>query len=482
MSRAAGVHVTESHVRIAVLRSSYRRLELEALLEESVEHHANLDAAVAACFARVPAGVLDSLGMTVPSSRVFSHRIELPLSAEKRLAELLPFELEGEMPVEVSELVYDHQATRVGAAGQQSLLVLVVAARKQQVEQAIARFVAATGQQPERVGASAFELAQLARLCPELAVDSPLVLVDLGRSATDLCVLRAGRAEYARSLTLGLSAFPERAEVLVAQLRQSLSAYSAQSDRDAGRMIITGEGAALDGLCPYLAGHLGIEVELLPRLALEPRPGVDLSRQAEFSLALATAAHGLRGGAFDLRRGELAFERGYGHLKQRAPLVAGLLGAVLVAFLFSTWAEGQALAGEHASLTAGLEALTKETFGEALADPDEAEARLETARGARPEDPMPYLDGFGAAVALAETLPAGLVHDVEEFDFSVGKLKLRGVVGSADQAQAIAKALGEHRCVDEPKVTKISQVVNGERQRYQLEAALRCPEEAAPEK
>jgi len=102
---------------------------------------------------------------------------------------------------------------------------------------------------------------------------------------------------------------------------------------------------------------------------------------------------------------------------------------------------------------------------------------LAKARKAKPEDPMPYLDGFGVAVALAETLPEKLKHDVEELDFAKGKIKLRGVVDSAEDAEKVSNTFGAHRCIGEAKVTKITQVVNSDRERYALEATAHCPED-----
>ena len=191
------------------------------------------------------------------------------------------------------------------------------------------------------------------------------------------------------------------------------------------------------------------------------------------------AVHAMRGKGLDLRQGHLAYEHGYEHLKARAPLSAALVAAVLLSFLFSVWAESRALAREHEALLVSLQEVTQSTFGTATADPDEAEVELQKARKVRPDDPMPYMDGFGIAVVLAEKLPDDMHHDVEEFEFAKGKLKIRGQVDSADDAQKVAKLLGEHRCVKDAKVTKITQVVNSERERYQLEAEVSCPGEGS---
>jgi len=40
------------------------------------------------------------------------------------------------------------------------------------------------------------------------------------------------------------------------------------------------------------------------------------------------------------------------------------------------------------------------------------------------------------------------------------------VVGSASEAQLIADALKQNKCFSDVKITKVSQVVNGTRQKY----------------
>lgn len=98
-----------------------------------------------------------------------------------------------------------------------------------------------------------------------------------------------------------------------------------------------------------------------------------------------------------------------------------------------------------------------------------------------PDDPMPYMDGFGAIVALARLIPMDLTHDVEQYEFTKGKLKIRGLVDSTEDAQEVAKLLEGDECLSEVKITKITQVVNSERARYMLEADVRCPLDRQPE-
>jgi general secretion pathway protein L len=77
-----------------------------------------------------------------------------------------------------------------------------------------------------------------------------------------------------------------------------------------------------------------------------------------------------------------------------------------------------------------------------------------------------------------------MVHDIEEFDMQRGKVKVTGVVGSTADAQTIATEIGKHPCVKDPKISKITQQVGSEKQKYVLELDVRCGDDTKkkPEK
>jgi len=484
MSRVFGVDFRDKHVRVAALRTGYRKIDCEAFAEELIEQHASKAEALRACLARLPLGTADMIVAALDGGDGFSHRLQLPESARKRLLDLLPFELEGVVPLEIDELVMDHVLlTQQPKALGREISVLVCAAPIARVKAVLEVVQAGSQHQPERVAISSALLGNLAHVLPGLPSAAPVAFVDFGYLSVDICVIFRGEVAMLRTLSGGVETFPDSAELTVSGLRQTMAAFMASSGAEVQSLYVTGDGANMSGLHEYLAARLGVEVLSLPACQIGSLTPHDAERLPLFARALGAALQGVTGKGLDLRKGPLAFERGYQHLKARAPLSASLLGVVLVSFLFSIWAESRALDAEHEAILKSLELVTQSTFGQATSDPDEAEVELEKARKIRPEDPMPYMDGLGAAVALAEVLPADLVHDTEEFDFdqgrdkAKGKLKIRGQVGSADDAQKVAQLLSDHVCLEEAKITKITQVVNSEKERYALEALVSCPED-----
>lgn len=518
MSRIVGIDVTPRFVRAVLLRVAYRKTVLEDVREVERTEFASEVEAVRACLeglgqsAGAPSSAaassasrlgapssatpsdaapssaasaaalrVDGASIVLDGRRVFVHHLPIPVAGMKQIDELLPFEIEAQVPVDVEELVFDYEVAPT-KPGDENLDVLTVAARTEHVRERIALATEALGREPNCVGCGPIELAQLTTLFPGLAGPGPLAIVDLGEDITDVCVIESGRVVATRSLSLGTSGFPNSAQSLVAQLRQTFGSYALASGRDVTQVCLVGSGAGLDGVLEFFSDRLSIPFVPLPESNLEAAAPAQLVLLPRFARALGTAQHAARERGINLRKGELAFQRGFGFLKEKAPLFMGLGAAVLISFVFATWAESRALARDRETLTARLEAETQALFGEATSDPDEVEVLLQQALQQRAEDPMPHFGGLAAAVAISEAISPDIVHDVEELDLQKGKLTLRGIVSSTEEAQRISKALEEHRCLEGANISKITQVVNSDREKYVLEANVRCPEDEGEKK
>jgi general secretion pathway protein L len=118
---------------------------------------------------------------------------------------------------------------------------------------------------------------------------------------------------------------------------------------------LCGGGAYVSGAEAFLASALEMPVEVLPAPAIEiqvlaPEHAATMAR---FSKAIGLALGlGPRSVGLNLRKGPLAFERGFAWIKDRVPLLAGLGAVILVSFLFSAWAQLYAKSKEKAVRTA----------------------------------------------------------------------------------------------------------------------------------
>jgi general secretion pathway protein L len=203
---------------------------------------------------------------------------------------------------------------------------------------------------------------------------------------------------------------------------------------------------------------------------------------ARYGKAIAVAL-GLRAGSkdLDLRRGPLAYQRGYVFVNERVPLLVGLCAVTMVSFVFSAWAESRSLTQENAALSETMASLAKEVLGEEADDPERVIELLE--RGSSPEkDPQPDKDAFDLAVAFAEHVPETIEHDVDDLELSKNHVKLTGIVPTTEDAQKVAEAFKNAPCFKNVTISKISQVVKSDRQKYSMEFDFHCETEKAPAK
>ncbi|HEY3234355.1 MAG TPA: pilus assembly protein PilM [Polyangiaceae bacterium] len=474
MARLVGIDIRHAEVRAVLLQSSYRHLAVEEMREISVSDAGSLEQALHAGVTPLLAHA-DSVAVSVDGESAFIHRLVLPATALKELNEILPFEIEAQVPVDIEELVYDHR-TLHRQSSSDPVIVLAAAARVQTVKQRIGLIQGALGREPDRVGCGALPLVNLCAVCPELEGVGPIALIDLGDRRTEVAVLEGGEVAFGRTLSRGIEGLPASAAALGAELKQTFTGWMALgSVTPIQRAYLVGGGATAQGAEQYLSSELGIAVTRLPRLELHASLPGQADPDPRFAKAIALAL-GLSGRARDLdvRKGPLAFQRGFAFLKERVPLLAGLGAAILISLLFSVWAELHALGKEREVLQSALEKVSESVLGEGTKDADQAMLLIDRAKHEEEPDPMPQVDGFDVMVELSKAVPTNVTHDVEELDLQRNHVRITGIVGSAAEAQVVAGNLKEHRCFEDPKVAKVSQVVNSDRQKYVLEFDIRC--------
>lgn len=480
MARFLGIDIGATHVRVVLLATAYRRLKVEQTREVNIEAAGSVEAAIRAAVDGF-SQTADGVAVAVPGEGGFSHRIALPPAASKQLQEVLGFELEAQVPVDIDDLVWGYRVLR-RESSTAPLVVLTGAARVSRVRALIDQVKGALGREPERVGFGPMVLANLVAVTPELKGPSVHALVDLGSRRTEVVLIAHGEPVFARTLSRGVSDLPDGAPRLAAELRQTFLAWDALPGPEIKGAYLLGGGAAAQGASAYFEHQLGVPVRVLPKIGIEGL-SPEQSEVPRFAKAIALAL-GVAGREhdIDLRRGPLAFQRGYGFLKEKAPLLAGLVGAVLVSFVFSACAELSALEKEQAWLAARLEVATKAAFDKAVSDATEAGELIAQAKSLSEADPMPRMDAFDTLVELSKAIPASVKHDIEEFDMQRGHVKIQGIVDSTGDASTVLEKLSEHRCVNNAKIAKITQQVNSTRQKYVLEYDVKCPDDAGAKK
>ena len=92
MARLCGIDVGAKTVRVALVRTAYRRVAIEAMNEAPTIGEGGETAAIAAAMAGLRP---DGIAIALPGDRCFYRRLELPPTAQRELGSVLGFELES---------------------------------------------------------------------------------------------------------------------------------------------------------------------------------------------------------------------------------------------------------------------------------------------------------------------------------------------------------------------------------------------------
>src|ERR1019366_6349460 len=496
-----GIDIGSTSVKAALVRSQYRKLALMRVVNVDVPPGGTVvEAARLAALqvlegqphdtsygARAPKSpTADAIATSIDGSRVAIHRLLLPETAQKQLAEGLAYELGSQVPFDLETAVFDYRIldrTAERDAGREAgqLALVVAVARIDDVRARIDVVREALAQEPERVAVGALSLGTLVRFVPALTETDTIAIVDLGAKASEVLVLERGEAVFARTVSIGTDGLPATAPRLARDIRTSFAGPRSQGGDPPTRVYLWGGGAFVSGAEGFLSGELEVPVQLLPDPVLDLM-GVagsahELPRYAK-AISLALSLGGREG--LNLRRGPLAFERGFAWVRERIPVLAGLAAVLLVSFVFSGWARIYEAHRERDALTGALGSVTKEVLGTEATSAQEAQDLLGKEAALSDEDPMPHADGFDVMTRLSEPIPTSITHDVEELDLQKGHVVVRGIAGSNPESQAIASALAEYPCVSDAKIKSTTQMVGSERQKYLMEVDLKCPEDVKP--
>lgn len=146
---------------------------------------------------------VDQVVVAMPGASVATHALVLPFKDAKRLEAALPFEVESQLPVELTDVLFDYQPSNRTEQGTE-LLVGVV--RKEELR-ALLEVLVASGFDPRVVTHPALVYRSLFVGRPELLVaeaGSLTALVDIGHVRTAVAIGNPGQGlSYARVLPGG---------------------------------------------------------------------------------------------------------------------------------------------------------------------------------------------------------------------------------------------------------------------------------------
>ncbi|HVO30362.1 MAG TPA: type II secretion system protein GspL [bacterium] len=487
MPQVVGLDIGSRSVKAALFERGFRGLELSSF------HKADFDPADPEGVGKALADIASQLTgaptvvARLPGDRVLLRFLDMPMSDARKLDQVIPFEVESQVPYELEELVLDHTTVRRSPEG--GAKVLVAAARREDVKAAIEQLTAG-GMEPRWVVAGPAALASLAVAVPALA-KGVVALVDGGYTRTDVCILRDGKPAFVRTISGGVADIadahlagggpleslesidvtagaPEAAamraasEFVARELRRTMLSAEIEAQLVPEKIVFFGGLSRLRGLSALVERTVQIPVEPLVLAGAEwakvPLTG---GAEAEAGTAVALAFRAVSDSVVpNFRRDEFAWKR---DAKELSGVIARLAAAAMV-LLFLAFAnyvvKERLLASEKKAMDKEIAAEVLAAFPDAPKDRlkdgdaavsimrgnvDDAETRLAQLGGGSNASVLDILK------AVSEAAPAGMYIDVKDFDYSENKVRLKVVLDSyqdSDKLQAALKKVKMFQNID----------------------------------
>jgi general secretion pathway protein L len=326
----------------------------------------------------------------------------------------------------------------------------------------------------------------------------PVVIIDMGHTRTQVCVVADGKPLYARSIMRGgreLTDAVARAwnlprdqaeqakhqggfiasadqpagtdqqqqmhdvlarelTALARELRRTLQSCRAKAGATPTRAVLVGGGGRLGGMASFLSEFLDLPVTRLSaehaRLLLGDRLAT-VGAPADTACVAAGLALECAGGRprFDLRQGELVYKADLSFLREKAPALMVALVVLLAFVTFNGFAELYKLRQAEAALETRLALETTATFGEPLT----AAAAMDRMGGktAAKKSPLPRMTAYDILLELNAKLPerSSVTLDVEKLDIRQGKVSLEATAKTSPEIDSLEEALSQVACFKE---------------------------------
>jgi general secretion pathway protein L len=485
MHRIVGLDLAADKVRLVALESGFRGFSVLEARSVPLPDGGTPGERLKAALAQLPRSEDDTIAVALPGAQVASHVVTLPFTDARRIERVLPAEVEGAIPFDLEDVVWDH-AVLSQANGRTEVLVGIV--KKSALQQALEQLKEA-GIDPRVVTFAPLALAtpaergMIARdgaVAPETGASPAEAMIDAGPDRADFCLLDAGRPVLARSLSsAGLPAWeaartdPRALDRLLSPLVRDLKMSLRMRGKAGavGRVLLAGDLSALPGISEKLSAELGVPVSALA-LAGEAAKVAD-GQGSDYALALGLALRAQQPrGRLNFRKGEFAFTKDLsqvrGHLAQ-----LGIAAAVLLVLAIALGiARIASLSKQGRDYDDALCAATRKIVGTCMTDYRQAVAALSGGRSKAAG--IPRVSAADVLAELLAHLPDDAMPTLEDVDLNTTSIRLRGVAENYTKVDAIITALKKDRCFGEIKQPRTEKQRGGEKVQFSLDFAYTC--------
>lgn len=525
MARVLGLDLGSHSVKALLVETTLRGYQLKSYHEvvraQEGDRLETLRAALTELLGREPLQP-DQVVIALPGPSLATHVLTLPFVDTKRLEAALPFEVESQLPFDLSEAVFDYQVVRQQEK-KSELLVGVI--RKDEVQTLLSTL---QGLQidPRIITHPGIAYQNLLLAAPDVfaeAGEGPLAVLDIGHERTTLAIGRPKvGVEFARTfpgggkdltralaneLKLSLSdaahwketqgvighaaqppteerassAFVRGLQPVLRELRPSLKAYVGRTRTPLTRLYLCGGTARLPGLDAQLARDLDLPVQVvqLPADASAVIPEAAGPTAAQ-SLALALRAQSVGTKArFNVRRGEFAFKGDFDYLRDRVGTLAAFAAILLIALLASGFARNAVLARRERMVDAKVCDVTQRVLGRCEKNFDKALSMLKGKES--PAAVLPKVSAVNLLAELAQRIPSDIPVKLDQIEIDPDRITVRCETESSKHVDPITTALKGYKCFREVKEGKVEKSRDGQKVNFRLDIQVECPDSQPPQ-
>lgn len=475
MHRIVGLDIASDSVGLVALESGFRGFEIKESravpLPEGATLAERLKGALAALELVPPLGPEDTVAVALPGAQVASHLVTLPFSDARRIEQVLPAEVEGAIPFDLADVVWDH-AVLSQSPGRTEVLVGIV--RKTVLQEMLAT-LAAAGLDPRVITFAPLALAALAERQQLLGMggtapadDAPIALLDAGPGRADLTLLEKGKAVIARALatsspTLWQDEPEARAKLLNVLARDLKITLRSRRGLTPSKLLIAGAIANL----PDAVERLGAELQM----PIEPVVLQSGGPESALALGLALRAQQPRG-HINFRKGEFAFTKDLSQVKGQLGRIA-VAAAVLVLLAFGLGvAHVSSLRRQAADYDEALCFATKRILGNCMTDYRQALGAL--SGGKSKAAGIPRVSAADVLAELTAHIPEESLPTLDDIDISTTAIRIKGVAESFSKVDEVTSALKKDKCFGDIKQPRSEKQAQGSKINFSLDFAYVC--------
>jgi general secretion pathway protein L len=412
--------------------------------------------------------------------------LEFPFGDPRKVLSVLSYELEGQIPYDLDEVVFDQLISTNHQGGARAVVAMV------QVERALKVL--------DRIGQADLDpgVLTLAPLCygylgdPATTPEEPAwAVLDIGHRRTNFSVLRGQHTLVARTLSRGgfhvtqgladrYEVDLERAEELkhtyaslprpdgpvtpadqlpvvevvqaelapmVRAVRQTLLGLKQTPELIPSRIVLCGGSSVIPGLREHLAEQLDVEVALnLPAAAPTGVGG----RGQVLAVGLAQLQADRRLPSINLRQGPLAVKDEKSLLARKSLFIAWSLVAVLGLLVANGFASLWTLSKEEKQLRQKLVSKTGEILHKRMNDPEKADKKISRHLRTRKIStlPIPNSSAFAVLSEISRKVPGkkAVTLDVTRLYIREGKIDFEGTAKDPTEVSKVVEALKKITC------------------------------------